>query len=198
MATKPPTIQDFFKRFPTDDDCLEHLMQVRYGKAFECPKCERQSKFHRITKRRAYECQFCGHHIYPCVDTPFHRSRTPLQLWFYVMYLFCATRNGVSAKEIQRQTGVTYKAAWRMGHEIRKYMAKVDGDDPLGGGPIVEADKSYVGGKDKQGQDDKAIVLGIVERGGDVMTHIVPDRREVSVAPLISANVYQGTRVATD
>ena len=77
------------------------------------------------------------------VDTPFERTRTPLRDWFQVMFLFCATRNGVAAKEIERQLGVTYKTAWRMCHEIRKYMSEVDGDLPLGGpGKHVEIDET--------------------------------------------------------
>jgi transposase-like protein len=197
--SKTLTIQQLFKRFPDEDACLEHIMQTRYGKQFVCPSCKRESKFHRIKKRRAFECQFCGYHIYPCVGTPFEKSRTSLQLWFYAMFLFCATRNGVSAKELQRQLGVTYKTAWRMGHEIRKYMAYVDGDGPLGGQhTIVEADKAYIGGKDKQGHDDKSIVLGMVERGGEVVTRVVPDRRATTVVPHILEHVEQGTRIATD
>ncbi|TNE42435.1 MAG: IS1595 family transposase [Alphaproteobacteria bacterium] len=192
------TIQDFFKRFPDDDTCLDHIMATRYGKETECPSCGRKSKFHRIKKRRAYECQFCGYHLYPCVGTPFEKSRTSLQLWFYAMFLFCATRNGVAAKELQRQLGVTYKTAWRMGHEIRKYMAFVDGDGPLGGNRIVEADKAYIGGKDKQGEDDKSIVLGIVERGGEVITRVVSDRRRTTVVPHLIEHVKPGTRIATD
>lgn len=198
MATKPPTIKAFFERFPDDDACLDHLMEIRYGKQFECPSCKRPSKYHRIRKRRAYECQYCGHHIYPAVGTPFHRSRTPLQLWFYVMFLFCMTRNGVSAKEIQRQTGVTYKAAWRMGHEIRKYMAAVDGDNILGGKGIVEADKAYVGGRDKMGESDKTVVFGMVERAGEIITRIVKSRAERHVVPHILENVQRGAKVATD
>ena len=62
---------------------------------------------------------------------PFAKSRTPLQKWFYAMYMFTTTRHGVAAKELQRQLGVTYKTAWRMGHELRKYMAVVDGETPL-------------------------------------------------------------------
>lgn len=198
MKQKPLNIRQFFKQFPDDDACLDHLMETRYGKSFECPKCHKQSKYHRIKKRKAYECQYCGKHIYPCAGTPFAKSRTPLQLWFFAMFLFCATRNGVSAKELQRQLGVTYKCAWRMGHQIRKYMAWVDGDGPLGGKPIVEVDKAYVGGKDKMGHDDKAIVLGMVERGGDVVTRIVQDRSMYSVIPEILRYVRPGTRVATD
>jgi transposase-like protein len=192
------TIREFFNQYPDDDTCLEHLMVTRYGKQLDCPKCGKPSKFHRIKKRKAYECQFCGYQLFPCVGTPFEKSRTPLQLWFYAMFLFCATRNGVSAKELQRQLGVTYKTAWRMGHEIRKYMAYVDGDAPIGGKKIVEVDKTYIGGKDKMGKDDKTIVLGMVERDGDVITRIVDDKRGTTVVPHILENVYQGTSIASD
>jgi len=140
------TIQDFFKKFPTDDSCLEHLMAIRYGEKVSCPKCGKVGRFARLRKLPAYSCPSCGHHIHPMAGTPFERSRTPLQKWFYAMYLFTTTRNGVSAKELQRQLGVTYKCAWRIGHEIRKYMGYVDGDAPLGGKPVVEADEAFVGG----------------------------------------------------
>ena len=76
--------------------------------------------------------------------TPFERTRTPLRDWFHVMFLFSTTRNGVAAKEVQRQLGVTYKTAWRMCHEIRKYMGDVDGNGPLGGpGKHVEIDETF-------------------------------------------------------
>lgn len=191
-------IQDFFKRFPDDAACLEHLMKVRYGDTIECPKCAKTGHFARLSKAPAYSCPWCGHHIHPMVGTPFERSRTSLQKWFYAMYLFTTTRNGVSAKEIQRQLGVTYKTAWRIGHELRKYMTWVDGDSPLGGQPIVEIDKTYIGGKDKMGHDDKYIVLGMVERDGEVMTRVVGDRKAFTVVPHILENVRPGTRIATD
>ena len=149
----------------------------------------------------AYTCN-CGHHIHPMVGTPFERSRTPLQKWFYVMYLLTTTRNGLSAKEIQRVIGVTYKTAWRIGHEIRKYMTWVDGDGPLGGHgpayPIVEADKAFIGGKDKRGKDDKTVVLGLVERGGEVLTRMIGNKRASAVVPEIIEWVRPGSRIATD
>jgi len=143
-------------------------MATRYGDKITCPKCDKESRFARIKKLPAFSCPTCGHHIHPMAGTPFERSRTPLQKWFYAMYLFTTTRNGVSAKELQRQLGVTYKCAWRMGHEIRKYMTYVDGDSPLGGDKIVEIDETRIGGKDKMGKDDKTIVMGMLERGGDL------------------------------
>ncbi len=127
------TVQQFFRRFPDDDTCLDHLMMVRYGETADCPKCGKHAKFHRLRKEPAYSCQWCGHHIHPMKGTPFERTRTPLQKWFYAMYLFTTTRHGVPAKELQRQLSVTYKTAWRMGHEIRKYMGDVDGNPPLHG-----------------------------------------------------------------
>ena len=83
-----------------------------------------------MTKRRAYACQECGHHIYPCAGTIFHKSRTKLTIWFFAMYLMTSTRHGVAAKEIERQTGVTYKCAWRICHELRKLMASADARRP--------------------------------------------------------------------
>ena len=193
------TITDFMARFPNDDACLDHLMKVRYGKTQDCPKCGKHGRFARIAKIPAYSCPWCGHHIHPMKGTPFEKSRTPLQKWFYVMFLFTTTRNGVSAKEIQRQIGVTYKTAWRIGHEIRKYMGFVDGDGQLGGGhTIVEADKAFIGGRDEMGKDDKSVVLGMVERGGEVIMRHIPTRRFVDILPHVAGHIRPNSRIATD
>ena len=133
MKKKPLTIKQFMAQYPDDDAVLDHIMRVRYGDRFECHKCQREAHYYRVKSRRCYECEYCGYQVYPTADTPFHGSRTSLRDWFYAMFLFCASRNGVSAKEIQRQIGVTYKTAWRMAHLIRKHMGFVDGDTPLGG-----------------------------------------------------------------
>lgn len=198
------TVQDFFKRFPDDDACLAHLMKARYGDNPTCPKCRRDAKFYRLSNHPAYSCEWCGHHIHPMVGTPFHRSHTPLQKWFYAMYMFTTTRNGVAAKELQRQLGLPYKTAWRMGHEIRKYMAKVDGDDGLSG--HIEADEAYIGGRRagaKQGftgraAKGKAIVFGMVERGGDIITRVVPNASANTMLPHIIAKVEPGSTISTD
>ena len=198
------TIKDFMKQFPDDDACLDHLMTVRYGKTLECPKCLKTGKFSRLSKVPAYSCPWCGHHIHPMAGTPFEASHTPHQKWFYAMYLFTTSRHGVPAKELQRQLAVTYKTAWRMGHEIRKYMAKVDGDPPLSG--HVEIDEAYIGGKVKGGRAKgitgrgakKAVVFGILERDGELFTKVVPDASTKSLIPHIVANVPKGTRISSD
>ena len=190
------TVTEFFKRFPDDDSCLEHLMDVRYGLEHKCQKCDKKTKFHRVKNRPLYACQ-CGAQISPMAGTPFNRSSTPLQKWFYAMYLFTTTRHGVPAKELQRQLGVTYKTAWRMGHEIRKYMTDTDGDGTYGG--HVEADETFIGGRKKnmRGGKGKTIVFGIVERGGKAQTYVVPNRGKSGLMPHLN-KIEKGSVVSTD
>jgi len=197
---KSQTVQQFFKQFPDDETCLDHIMRTRYGMECDCPKCNKPSRFSRVSSQRAYACQWCGHHLYPCVGTPFESSRTSLQLWFYAIYLFTQTRSGVSAKELERQLGITYKCAWRMGHEIRKHMALVDGDEPLSG--EVEVDETYVGGIRPgvrgRGAKGKTIVMGMLEKDGDIMTKVVPNVRRNTLQSIIEDNVEKGSEIHTD
>lgn len=175
-------------------------MRTRYGDRHTCGKCGKNAKYYRVKKRRSYECEYCGNQVYPTAGTPFHKSRTPLTDWFQVMHMFCTTRNGVAAKEVERQLGVTYKTAWRMCKKIREYMAYIDGDAPLGGpgGGPVEIDKAFIGGKDKMGHDDKSIVLGMVERKGEVITRVIESRRSQHVIPPILEHVRPRSLVYSD
>lgn len=197
---KAPTYKDFLAKYPDDDACLEHLMRTRYGNEHECQKCNRVAKYYRIKKRQAYECEHCGFQVYPKAGTPFEKSRTSLHSWFFAMFLFCASRNGVSAKELERQLGVTYKTAWRMARLIREYMGQVDGEGPLGGPgrKPVEADKAFIGGKDVRGKEDKTVVLGMVERGGELVTRVIKNRREYTVSREMIRVIHPGAKVATD
>jgi len=194
-------VLEFMKQFPDDATCLEYLFVTRFGEISEmpCPKCGEIGKFRRLRKLPAYTCH-CGHHIHPMKATPFERSRTSLQKWFYAMYLFTTSRHGVPAKELQRQLGVTYKCAWRIGHEIRKYMSMVDGDDGLSG--TVEADETYIGGKRKgkrgRGAAGKTVVFGMLERDGDVMTKIIPNASRKVLQGHIKQNVVKGSEMQTD
>jgi transposase-like protein len=201
--TKPLTVKEFFERYPDDTTCLEHVMDLRYGRERDCLGCGKPTEYYRLSKRPAYSCKLCGHHIYPCSGTPFENTRTPLQSWFYAMYLFTTTRHGVPAKELQRQLGVTYKTAWRMGHEIRKYIGKVDGDSGLSGN--VEVDETFVGGKEigsygrpTDVSSKKTTVFGMVERGGEVITRVVPNAKGETLLPLVEQYVDKSSTVHTD
>src|ERR1700693_3195950 len=146
------TFKEFQAEYQNDAACLARIMEIQYGgDVTHCPICDKRTKFHPMGKRRAYACQECGHHIYPCAGTIFHKSRTKLTHWFFAMYLMTSTRHGVAAKEIERQIGVTYKCAWRMCHELRKLMASADYSGPLSG--HVEIDETRIGGY--QSRDDR-------------------------------------------
>lgn len=176
-------------------------MRVRYGERHDCERCAKNARFYRVTTRRSYVCEYCGHQVYPTAGTPFDRTRTPLTDWFFVMWQFCTSRNGVAAKEVERQLGVTYKTAWRMCHQIREYMGKVDGDGPLGGFTRrVEVDETFIGGHKVGGQGGryKTAVFGMLERNGKVMTQVVPDRRSGTLLPIIRKNVRQFSEVHSD
>ena len=199
--TAKMTVREFFARFPDDDACLEHVMEVRYGLRHVCGKCGVESTFHRIAKRKAYACAQCGDHVYPCAGTVFQDSRTSLQLWFYAIYLFVVTRHGVSGKELERQLGVTYKTAWRMGQHIRKLMAKADGFAMLQG--HIELDEAYIGGrrsggKRGRGAPGKTIVLGAKERGGRMIAGTIPNIKKETLRGAVLQVVEPGSVVSTD
>src|SRR5690348_10315516 len=101
--------KQFVKKFNTDDKCLEWIKKRRYSNGSSCPRCHRPTKFFRVRGRKAYACQYCGHHIYPLAGTIFHKSSTPLSDWFFAIYIFTKTKTGRPAADIQRTIGVTYK-----------------------------------------------------------------------------------------
>jgi len=188
--------KEFDAQFPDDAACLDFIWKARYSN--HVCECGKRDCFHRRSKRRAYQCAFCGAQIYPTAGTVFHKSPTSLKTWFFAMFLFAQSRNGVAAKELQRQLGVTYKCAWRIGHQIRALM---DAGHSMFGGE-VEADETYIGGvaKGKRGRGalNKTPVIGIVERRGGVVAKVMDSVTTVNAIKLIRSNVEQGTTVHTD
>lgn len=198
------SVREFFQRFPDEDACLEHIMQVRFGGTrFDCPKCETVgATFHKLQKRRTYVCSACGHHVNPTANTILHDTRTPLVSWFYAMYLFCTTRHGVSGKELQRQLGVTYKTAYRIGQQIRDLTMKAQSFDALLAGH-VELDEAYVGGRKSggkrgRGAPGKTIVMGLAERGGKTKAVVIPNVKKDTLRDVVLDNVEPGSVVSTD
>ena len=210
--TIPPhlrfTIKDFNAQFPDDASCLEFLKDQKYPSGLvPCSKCGVDRKFHRIVKRPVYSCDHCGTQISPMAGTIFQDSRTSLRIWFYAMYLMSATRCGISAKQIQRETGVTYKTAWRMFKQIRTLMS----EDISLEGEAVEMDETYVGGLAKNmhyskrkkritgtGGVDKATVFGMVERGGRVVARVTKDAKSATLFPIVQERVMPASTIYTD
>jgi transposase-like protein len=193
------TLLDFEREFPNDDVCLEWLKNYLYPNGIFCETCQKITKHHKVASRRSYSCQVCGHHVHPTADTIYHKSSTPLRLWFYAVYLMASTRCGISAKQLERELGVTYKTAWRMFKQIRTMLAEDDAQ--LSG--KVEADETYVGGRQKggkrgRGSENKTIVAGVVEREGSVVTRVVPDVQSKTLVPFIQEKVLPSSLVYTD
>lgn len=117
------TIKDFQADFPNEQACLTWLKDYLYPDGIYCKICKKVTPHHAMRTRKSYSCETCGHHVHPTAGTIFDHSSTPLTLWFYAIYLMSATRAGISAKQLERELGVTYKTAWRMFHQIRSMMS---------------------------------------------------------------------------
>ena len=192
------TIANLNKDFSNDDACLEWLRNHLYPDGIFCQTCGRTTKHHKIANRRSYSCDHCGHHVHPTAGTIFEKSTTPLKSWFHAIFLMSSTRTGISAKQLERELGVTYKTAWRMFTEIRKLLnEKVD---PFTG--EVEIDETYVGGKRRgkrgRGAEGKTIVIGMAQRNGGVSTKVVPDIKRATVIPEIRQRIATNSVVFTD
>jgi transposase len=120
------TIKEFHAKYPDDNACLDEMFKQRFGDLTECPNCSKPFKYYRRNDRKAYACAFCSNMLYPLADTIFHKSSTSLKNWFFAIYLFANSKNGVAAKELERHLGVTYKCAWRMAKQIRALFADQD------------------------------------------------------------------------
>ena len=193
------TITRLNKEFPDDNACLDWLFHRFYPlDIVDCKVCKKPRKHHRVKSRPSYSCDVCGHHVHPTADTIMHKSSTPLKLWFYAIYLVSSTRMGISAKQLERELGVTYKTAWRMMKQIRTMMAD-DGGKKLEG--IVEVDETYMGGKAKghyRKAGNKTPVMGMVERGGRIRTRVVKNDSGTNLLPLVRDNVSKDATVMSD
>jgi len=192
------TIADFDQDFPNDNACLEWLKNHLYPNGIFCQRCGQITKHHKLTTRRSYSCDVCGRHVHPTSGTIFEHSPTPLKLWFHAIYLMSSTRCGTSAKQIERETGVTYKTAWRMFHQIRSLLQE---DTPTLTGE-VEVDETYIGarkhGKRGRGAEGKSTVFGMAQRKGDVSATVTPDLKRDTVYPIIKERVMPDSMIYTD
>jgi transposase-like protein len=202
------SLMEFIERYPDDTACLDRLWRERYapdGHHAYCSKCGRERKFHRTSTRASYTCDSCGLHVHPMKGTIFEKSTTSLKLWFYAMYLMASTRCGISAKQLEREIGVTYRTAHRMMKKIRTELMTDEGDDPLGGD--VEIDETSIGGKPRVPltrseaaafREAKPTVLGMVERGGRIRFRVIPSRRGPALSREVRANVNPFSIICTD
>jgi len=175
------------EQFGSEDRCHEYLEGLRWPDGVKCPRCE-SDKISRIAKRRQFDCDSCRYQFSVRVGTLFHDSKLPLWKWFLAVYVMGESKKGISANQLKRMLGVSYKTAWYLCHRIRAAMHDESGVLLDG---IVEADETYVGGKlggfkskkdsARHRRDNKTVVLGAVERGGKVRPRVAPDASSKSI-----------------
>jgi transposase len=211
------SLMEFMAEYPDDASCLDRLWRDRFapdGHHAQCPRCKRERKFHRTRTRASYTCDSCGLHVHPMKGTIFEKSTTSLHQWFYAMYLMASTRCGISAKQMEREIGVTYKTAHRMMKKIRTELMNDEDDEPLSGD--VEIDETSWGGKPRRKAGTspylaagpyraprgeakpKQTILGMVERGGRIRFRVVGSRYGAVLSRAVVANVNPDSIIFTD
>jgi len=201
------------KYFKDADEARRHLESIRWPDGPICPHCGGFERIHKVAGKshRAglYACRDCNGHFTVTVGTVFERSKIPLNVWFQAVYLLCCSKKGMSSKQLERMLGVTYKTAWFMTHRIREAMREGTFGPMGGAGKIVEADETFIGGKEKNkhvgqrkrgnlGGKGKEAVLSLVERDGKVRSQHVPDVSAKTLRPILNAQIEKNSFLVTD
>ena len=189
------------ERFGSEDRCHAYLEGLRWPGGVRCPRCD-SDKISRIVKRRQFDCDACRYQFSVRVGTIFHDSKLPLWKWFLAVYMMAESKKGVSANQLKRMLGVSYKTAWYLCHRIRAAMG--DGTEfPLEG--VVEADETWHGGKRSghgsgpYASGNKTTVVGAVQRGGDVRLKVTGGRDRGSLSAFLNEVVGdEATALYTD
>ncbi len=199
-------IIQIYKLFPTQIDCLNHLEKVRWNNIPVCPYCK-SIKVSGLPKENRHHCNTCNTSFRVTVGTIFHKTKVDLQKWFLAISLVLNAKKGISSRQLSRDIEVNKDTAWFMIMRIRK--AFVEYGDLLKG--IVEADETYLGGKNKnrhrdkktkggqgRGGSDKTAVFGVLERDGKVIAQKVKDVSSKTLKPIINKLVKAGANIITD
>jgi transposase-like protein len=185
------------EQFGSENKCREYLEALRWPDEIMCPRCKSR-KISQITKRNQFDCDECRYQFSVTAGTIFNDSHLPLWKWFLCVYLLCESKEGMSANQIKRILGISYKTAWYLCHRIRAAMKEVN-PAPLGG--VVEVDETWVGGKRQHIPEGvsthyrKEIVIGIKQRGGELRFFHAEDVKSGTLAKYIKENVSQDVDV---
>jgi transposase-like protein len=168
-------LADLLTKYNCDDKCRAYLEELRWPKGPVCPKCDSKNTMRVGGRESVIRCKDCDAQFTVTIGTIFHDSHLPLTKWFVAICLICEAKKGMSALQLKRLLGVGYKTAWYLTHRIRQAMMNANGaSEQLTG--MVEIDDTLVGGKDPYNpRGDKAVVVGITERGGKLRLMVVED-----------------------
>jgi transposase-like protein len=189
---------ELIEQFKSEDRCRELLETLRWPSGICCMRCGNTS-VSKLQKRNQYECNGCRYQFSVTAGTVFHDSHLPLWKWFLATYLVCESKKGMSANQLKRTLGVSYKTAWYLCHRIREAM-KIEHSEKLNG--VVEADETPVGGKydrrRKREPYDKPWVVGVIQRKGQVRAEKMPSRGARAISAFVKQSVETGATLMTD
>jgi transposase-like protein len=190
-------LMSVIEKFGTDEKCRETLVALKWPDGVECTRCK-SKKISRIAARNVYDCDSCRYQFSVTAGSIFHDSHLPLTKWFFATYVMVESKKGVSANQLKRMLGISYKTAWYLCHRIRKATEEAQ-PKPIGAGGIVELDETYVGGKKRHvgagSLKGKTMVLGAVERGGEIRLRV--DKRKQASAKALHRFVMENTAATT-
>lgn len=191
--------------FHNEEAALAHIEASRWADGVYCPHCG-STNVHRMggkTQAGMHLCNDCRDKFTVRTGSVMERSHVPLHKWLLATHLLASSKKGISAHQIGRMLGVTYKTAWFLCHRIREAMNGTGNEGPLGGeNKVVEADETYVGGKAKnrayRQPRAKQAVVALVERGGNVASYHVANVTAKQLRPLIVTKIDRASYLMTD
>ena len=199
---------EFQRRFPTEEACEEHLFKVRWPEGFICPNCQ-SMRFYKVQTRGLYQCTSCRRQTSVTAGTVIHKSKMPLQIWFWAIYLCVTDKRGRSALSLSRHVGVSYPTAWLMLHKIRPAMAARDASYKLSG--LVEIDDAYFGGQTQRepgsgkghgrGTDKAKVVVAVSMANGKpayVRMKVIDQMSTRELTGFATECVKPGAEIVTD
>ncbi|HEY2391121.1 MAG TPA: IS1595 family transposase [Candidatus Angelobacter sp.] len=191
------TLPEVNALYSTDERCRELLAKLRWPLGVECLRCK-SKKVYDLPTQKKFECGECGYQFSVLTQTIFNDTHLPLETWFMAVLLLVEARKGMSANQIKRTLGISYKTAWYLCHRIRKAMAS--SDKPMLDG-TVEMDETYIGGKQRNLSQHwrknriKQVVVGIRQRNGDLRFFHAEDAKTGTLAKYIQENISTDVEV---
>src|SRR5215203_6709333 len=182
------------ERFHDEEACRKYMEELRWPDGAKCPRCG-SDKLSRIKKRPQFDCDSCRYQFSVTAGTIFHDTHLPLWKWFAAVYLIVESKKSISAKQMERMLGTTYRTAWHLSHRIRSAFKEVDAQLLKG---IIEVDETFVGGEvegmGRGYKGNKVVVVGAFERGGAIRLQVVRGRDRETLQGFIRENTEGDTQ----
>jgi transposase-like protein len=206
MMKQFTSLYDFFEAFPDEQAAIDHLTAIRWKDGAFCPHCSSTRVMH-FSDKRTHKCHDCRQRFSIKVGTIFEDTKLPLRKWFAAIWLITSHKKGIASTALAKDLKITQKSAWFVLHRLRHAAKTKSFNRPLAG--VVEADETVFGGKEgnkhaskrnsaNKGTAGKAVVFGILERGGDLRAEMVTDLRGKTVKEFIKENVTVRSTLMTD